>query len=120
MAGTRKTPAPKEPNPELFRQFLEDRLPDVFTRAELYEAVGRIMFTPKSMMNFAARGIGPDYFYAGAKTMYEKKSFIAWAVERYGGKTRNDYARNCFGPFARQDGEAGAGEAGAGAEGAGD
>ena len=120
MAKPSKTEVPKGPSPELFRQYLEAKLPDMFTRTELYEALGRTMFTPKSMMNFAARGVGPDYFYVGAKTMYEKKSFIAWAMERYGRKQRDDYARNCRGPFARQDGEAGSGEAGAGAEGSGD
>jgi hypothetical protein len=120
MAKTGKTLSRKEPNPELFRQYLEAKLPDTFSRSELYEALDRSMFTPKSMMNFAARGVGPDYFYVGAKTMYEKKSFIEWAMERYGRKQRDDYARNCSGPFARQDGKAESGEAGAGAEGAGD
>ena len=65
-----------EQSPELFRQFLEDRLPPVFSRAQLYDAVDKLMFTPKSMINYANRGIGPKFFYMGIRVMYEKASFI--------------------------------------------
>ena len=112
--------AGQEPTPELLRQFLEDRLPPVFSRAQLFEAVDKLMFTPKSMINFANRGVGPKYFYMGTRAMYEKKSFIEWAMEKYGGMTRDDYRRNRKSAFGSAVEEDGAGEGGAGSEGSGD
>ena len=106
--------AGQEPTPELLRQFLEDRLPPVFSRAQLFEAVDKLMFTPKSMINFANRGVGPKYFYMGTRAMYEKKSFIEWAMEKYGGMTRDDYRRNRKRAFGREGEEDGAGEGGSG------
>jgi len=110
----------QEPTPELLRQFLEDRLPPVFSRAQLFEAVDKLMFTPKSMINFANRGVGPKYFYMGTRAMYEKKSFIEWAMEKYGGMTRNDYRRNRVSTFGSSLEEDGSGEGGAGGQGTGD
>ena len=117
---TKTNEAPMEQSPELFRQFLEDRLPPVFSRAQLYDAVDKLMFTPKSMINYANRGIGSKFFYMGIRVMYEKASFIEWAMQKFGGATRNDYRRNRISAGRGKVEETGSGEGGAGSQGAGD
>ncbi|MBQ1330541.1 MAG: hypothetical protein IIY31_02690 [Desulfovibrio sp.] len=120
MASQNENAAPMEQSPELFRQFLEDRLPPVFSRAQLYDAVDKLMFTPKSMINYANRGIGPKFFYMGIRVMYEKASFIEWAMQKFGGATRDDYRRNRISLGGRKGKADGTGEGGAGGQGAGD
>jgi hypothetical protein len=120
VAKHNESETPMEQSPELLRQFLEDRLPPVFSRAQLYEAVDKLMFTPKSMINFANRGIGPKFFYMGVRVMYEKASFIEWAMQKFGGATRNDYRRNRISLGGRKVAQDLSGEGGAGSQGAGD
>ena len=120
VAKQNESEKPMEQSPELLRQFLEDRLPPVFSRAQLYEAVDKLMFTPKSMINFANRGIGPKFFYMGVRVMYEKASFIEWAMRKFGGATRDDYRRNRISLGGRKVAQNLSGEAGSGSEGSGD